>query len=362
MPSQTAQEVLKQLSDSWKSFYRLKETGGIENPKPPRFKHSNFNIRFLNKGFVVSDKSIRLSLPKNLKIYLKEKFGITDNFLNLNIPNNKELKGTSKVIEIIPQPNKKYSVNVIVEIADVKQKEDNNIYMSLDLGVNNLITGYISTGETFIISGRQLLSINRYFDKEISYCQSISDAQQNSKGIKYPKKSRRVRKLYEKRAKQVNHVLHTAAKKVVEIAEKHNVCKIIVGDIKNIREDKNLGKVNNQKFHKWFYKKLTDKIIYKAENTGISIEKQEESFSSQCSPNAKEVSKKYAEKSNRKYRGLYKEGTQIYNADCVGAYNILKKYLCRIEKSIPAVVGLDIPKMYQWNSIMGFVVNPKLSI
>ncbi|KAA8666936.1 transposase, partial [Clostridium sp. HV4-5-A1G] len=114
--------------------------------------------------------------------------------------------------------------------------------------------------------------------------------------------------------------------------------------------------------HKWFYKRLTDKITYKAEDRGISIEKQEESFSSQCSPNVKEVSKEYAERSNRKYRGLYKENNKIYNADCVGAYNILKKYLCRIEKSIPAVVGLDTPEMYRWSSIMGFIGNPKLSI
>lgn len=59
-----------------------------------------------------------------------------------------------------------------------------------------------------------------------------------------------------------------------------------MGDIKNIREDKNLGKVNNQKFHKWFYSRLTDKINYKAEDRGIPVEKQEGSYSSQCSPYA----------------------------------------------------------------------------
>ncbi|CAB1249587.1 transposase [Clostridiaceae bacterium BL-3] len=363
LPSQTAQEVLKQLGDSWKSFYALKKTGVIENPKPPKFKHSNFNIRYLNKGFVLQDGTLRLSLPKKLRIYLKEKYSITDRYLFLKMPAGKEIAGAPKIVEIIPLPNnKKYSLNIIVEKQDVKLKENNDIYMGIDLGVNNLVTAYISTGKTFIISGRQLLSINRYFDKKISYYQSISDAQQSSKGIKHPKKSKRVRKLYEKRAKQVNHVLHTAAKKVVETAEKHNVCKIIVGDITNIRENKSFGKVNNQKFHKWFYKRLTDKITYKAEDRGISIEKQEESFSSQCSPNVKEVSKEYAERSNRKYRGLYKENNKIYNADCVGAYNILKKYLCRIEKSIPAVVGLDTPEMYRWSSIMGFIGNPKLSI
>lgn len=34
LPSQTAQEVLKQLDKSWKSFYVLKESGGIKIPIP----------------------------------------------------------------------------------------------------------------------------------------------------------------------------------------------------------------------------------------------------------------------------------------------------------------------------------------
>ena len=32
LPSQTAQEICKLLDKSWKSFYWLKESGGIENP------------------------------------------------------------------------------------------------------------------------------------------------------------------------------------------------------------------------------------------------------------------------------------------------------------------------------------------
>jgi putative transposase len=65
LPSQSAQEVLKQLHESWKSFYTLKRMGSIENPKPPRFKHQPFNIRFLNHGFRMQDQVLRLSLYPN---------------------------------------------------------------------------------------------------------------------------------------------------------------------------------------------------------------------------------------------------------------------------------------------------------
>ena len=47
LPSQTAQEICKQLDKAWKSFYSLKKSGGIEDPKPPRFKHDNIAITYM---------------------------------------------------------------------------------------------------------------------------------------------------------------------------------------------------------------------------------------------------------------------------------------------------------------------------
>lgn len=39
-----------------------------------------------------------------------------------------------------------------------------------------------------------------------------------------------------------------------------------------------------------------------------------------------EVNEASAQKSNRVHRGLYQDGTQFWNADCVGAFNILRLY------------------------------------
>jgi|GEM_PF-2922165 Transposase and inactivated derivatives len=102
--------------------------------------------------------------------------------------------------------------------------------------------------------------------------------------------------------------------------------------------------------------------MYKAEDRGIKVEIQEESFTSQCSPYVPEVSEQNARKVNRKHRGLYVDDGKAFNADCVGAYNIMKKYLCRTCKTSPAVVGLVTPMMYRWDSLKGFVSNQKLII
>ena len=59
---------------------------------------------------------------------------------------------------------------------------------------------------------------------------------------------------------------------------------------------------------------------------GIRLIRQKESYTSQCAPQTKEVTEAYAQKENRKRRGLYIVENTIYNADAVGAYNILRKY------------------------------------
>ena len=68
-------------------------------------------------------------------------------------------------------------------------------------------------------------------------------------------------------------------------------------------------------------------LEYKLKLYGIQLVRQEESYTSQCSPFAPEVSKLYAEASNRKERGVYITDGVRFHADAVGAFNILRKYL-----------------------------------
>ena len=61
---------------------------------------------------------------------------------------------------------------------------------------------------------------------------------------------------------------------------------------------------------------------------------EDESYSSQCSPLSPEVSKKYAENKKRVKRGLFTDGNESWNADALGAYNILRLYRQRTETDI----------------------------
>ena len=122
---------------------------------------------------------------------------------------------------------------------------------------------------------------------------------------------------------------------------------VLIGDIKGIRKEKNIGRLNQQ-LHALPYAQIIQKLSYKLRRYGIRLICQKESYSSQCSPHSEKVDKYCAQKANRKSRGLYVDGKQIYNADCVGAYNILRLYLDR--KSLrerkypfPEVKGLNNP-------------------
>ena len=84
-------------------------------------------------------------------------------------------------------------------------------------------------------------------------------------------------------------------------------------------------------------------LEYKLSLYGITLIKQKESYSSQCPPSTIKVSKKYAAKKNRKYRGLYIDGNNIYNADMVGSYNILRLYLQKKKENEIPFVNLSSP-------------------
>lgn len=353
LPSQTAQEVLNALEKSWKSFFKLKETGGTRNPRPPRFKKkgSKHNIKYLNNGFKIEKDIIRFSIPKQQREYLKSTYGIESKYLYVKIKGFSQLNLKVKEIEFKPLKNGDYEILIAHKVKISKLKKDNGKYVSIDLGVVNLMTCYDNFNKrSFIISGKQWLSINRYFDKKISYYQNIGDKQQTSKGIKYPRKTKRVKKLYDKRKKQLNHLIHCATKTIVEYCIENDISKVIIGDIKNIRENANLGKVNNQKFHKLPFKQIVDKLTYKLKFEGIEVIKINERYTSQCPPLSKDVSKRYAKKSNRKHRGLYIDDNLIFNADSVGAFNIMRLFIKKSKKDIKLTPkGLSNPTTYKFN-------------
>lgn len=97
---------------------------------------------------------------------------------------------------------------------------------------------------------------------------------------------------------------------------------VVIGEIKDIKQEINLGKINNQNFVSIPYQKFKKKLETKCKYYGIEYVEVDESYSSQMCSRCKVI-----KKSNRRYRGLYvcKECGYVLNADTNGAINILRK-------------------------------------
>ena len=336
LPSQTAQDVLQQLQEAWKSFFTLQKTGGVENPRPPRFRKDKMDITFLKDAIRQEKGFVRLTIPKQLKQYLKEQ-GVYANYLYLKTKRFSDIHIRDLQINF---SKGKYTAIAVYEEQDVPLLEENRHYLSIDLGIKNTMACYDSSGKTFLVNG--YLNITHYYDKKIAYYQGISDSQQSAMGIQYPKKSARVCALYKKKKDCVADYIHKATRYVADYCRKEGISTVVIGDIKGIRKDKNIGRLNQQ-LHALPYAQLIQKLEYKLRRYGIRLICQKESYSSQCSPHSEKVDKYCAQKGNRKSRGLYMDGKQIYNADCVGAYNILRLYLQERRFPFPEVKGLNSP-------------------
>lgn len=355
LPSQTAQEVCKSLDQSWKSYTSLKKTGGIRNPQPPNNKKIPMPITYMQNGMKHNEEEIRLSLPITLKQMVKKVDGFDETFLFLRHKAFSQVSNIKQLM-ILPPQNGKCDVVLNYEVKEAVALPDNGKYLAIDLGIHNLATCFDSANDKTFIVGREYLAICHYFHKEIAKAQSalsrnsqssntlstkILDGRCNSTESRYLAKrsysqgkfpqytSKRLKALRKKRNNSIRDYLHKLTKFIVNYCIKNEINTVVVGDLKGLAKNKKRShhsKSYNQKLYEMPYFKISAMLEYKLTLEGINFVLQEESYSSQCSPNTPEVSKQYAQKSNRIQRGLYIEGNQIYNADAVGAFNILRKY------------------------------------
>lgn len=343
LPSQTAQEVLKQLDKSWKSFYVLKESGGIKNPHPPYFKQEGMAVTYMQMGIVhrKGAEEVRLSISRKLKGHMREKYQIHDDYLYLKNQVFQDMDMIKQIKIYPPEGSGNCKIIIIYEVPDMEKQEDNGRYLSIDLGLHNLLTCYDSRGRVFIC-GRQYLSISRKYDKEIARVQAQWGKAQAAKGVEHPRPSKHVRRLYEKKRNCIKDYLHKVTRNIVSYCIEQDIHTVVAGDIRGIRGGTDFGRKINQKLHSLPYEKLYGMMEYKLARAGIRFVRQKEAYTSQCPPDSSEISKEYARKANRRHRGLYTEGNKIWNADAVGAYNILRKYTSTSGREIDIPVsGLD---------------------
>ena len=323
--SNMAQQILKEVDGSFKSFFgllKLAKNGQYDNKKiklPKYLAKDGFTTLVI--GFIrLKDDTLTVPYSNSFRKMHKE--------ITIKLP--PVLKGRKiKEIRIIPKQHSRYfEIQYTYEVEEVQRKLNRENALGIDLGIDNLCTCVTNNGASFIVDGRKLKSINQYYNKINAKLQSVKDKQ------KIKKTTLRQKRIARKRNNRINDYISKVARIIVSYCLNNDIGKIVLGYNEDFQRNSNMGSTNNQNFVNIPYGKLRDKLVYLCELYGIEFRLQEESYTSKASFFDKDEIPIYDKENWQEYifsgkrikRGLYQTSKgKLINADCNGALNILRK-------------------------------------
>jgi len=342
--SATVQQIARKNAESWRSFFSLlrkKRNGELPSwlkPKPPNYLKEDGRRKSLivlrnDQYKIEGNKLILKGLGKFKRLEIQFKGRI-------------HLKGKQGRLEITYDPIKqKWYAHISLTVEEkleggnwvtLPRTPKGSLSAGIDLGVNNLMAVYVETGESFLVNGRPLKSIDFYWRRKIADYQS----KLNKSGAKT---SRKLKRMHEKAKFQARHYINTAVRQTVKKLYDLGVSKIVIGYPKGIARNSDRGsKQNFILSHVWRFNYVIKRLKEVAEEYGIQVLVVNEAFTSKTCP----VCGKPHEGA-RFVRGLFKcpAAGLVFNADLVGAFNILKKVVKTIT---PNLGGLYAQRRGNW--------------
>jgi len=327
---------------------------GYKNKYPWRRK-KNFNTQW-------KDKAFSFNFEKNiLLLSLGNWDGKRQKAICLEIPQNTMAK-ISKIVssnkDAVSQIELCYDNGLMLCITydDGKQSPKNIGFtetVGVDLGEIHSIAACATNGNSVIITGRKLRSINRLRNKTLA---SISKTQTKcTKGSRRWKKlQRKKRYVLSKSAHQVAYKTHEITKNFVDWCLENKVGKVFCGNPEGVQRNtsgrkkknrtKNKKKIRKrkvaQKLSNWNFGKVKNYLKYKLANAGIEFEEISEAYSSQTCPICGQRHKTNSR--NYKCKCGYKAHRDVH-----GAHNILSlglnghfEKVCDFEKQKPKYLRL----------------------
>ena len=130
-----------------------------------------------------------------------------------------------KEIRIIPKANARFfEIQYTYEAECIQRNLNTSNALAIDLGIKNLVTAVSSMGESFIIDGRRLKSINQWFNKENARLQGIKEKQNFGR-----KPTKRQKTIARDRNNKVNDYMSKVARKVIDYCIKNDIGTLVVG-------------------------------------------------------------------------------------------------------------------------------------
>jgi len=273
-----------------------------------------------------------------------------------------KLRNKEKPLEILLPEAFNYYVKEVrlvydmewIEVYVVYEKELNidriGVYQAgIDIGLDNLVSVVSDNPElrSFIVSGKELKSYNRWWKKKVAEIRSHMDQILNMIKVEKDEEKRKVlerhywwlRKylwnLCKARKRKLETWMHQVTRRLADILYETGHKVVYVGRNAIDKNGINLGRKVNEQYVFIPHRKLIDMLRYKCEELGIEVIEVDERYTSKASPVSDDIVEVQTKKTNgeevqfsgkRVSRGLYKDLVlnKVFNADLVGGLNILK--------------------------------------
>jgi IS605 OrfB family transposase len=356
--SQAAQQILRTVAESFKSFKELdkKYTKGELDfqPKLPNYRKGNGyalvtslakfgspeagapTLRYPKQALKLVEDMIKIPLGNTVKRWFK-----LDSF---TIPMPSNLKFTDiKELRILPR-NQCFYVEFVYEQKAAPQLELNpQSALAIDPGINNWLSCVSNIGTSFIVDGHKVKSLNQLYNKRVA---TIKEGQPQGYW------DDQLAHITERRNRQMRDAVNKAARIIVNHCIEYQIGVVVFGCNQGQRQEAQLGKTT-QSFVQIPTAKLKERIKQLCEYHGIKFVETEESYTSKASFLDGDFLPTFGEKpvrasvsegegweasGKRVKRGMYKTSTgKLINADLNGAANILRK--------VEAQLGISLIKV-----------------
>ena len=316
LPMQTSQAVVRQAVTDFKNWlasvreYKKEPGSFLGRPGMPRYKKSACTFTMTNQDAVLYPDGLKLPCTKN-RVWL-----------------SCVVQGVLKEVKVVPCYGR-YILSLTFETPDVPAPSCGSHVAAIDFGTDNIAAIVCTDGSSKLYKGGAILSENRYFAMERARLSGII-----TKGHAHVcAHSRQLDSLSFHHANFVKDQLHKISSDIVKYCLQHGAGTLVLGENRFWKQGCRIGNSNNQSFIMMpvsFLKKL---IEYKACNSGITVIRQEESYTSKASfvdgdyiPVYGTDDENAVFSGRRIRRGLYRtSGGILVNADLNAAANILKK-------------------------------------
>src|SRR5258708_22501319 len=282
------------------------------NARPPRHRKWYFRIEYKSSAITLKDSLLFLSNGRtNAPLVL---------FWEWERPKTVVVHWTGTEYEAIAT----YRVG-----EGVPEEEDQSLQerraqhtAGIDLGEVHLAVS--CDGErAHLLNGRVLRSQRQYRNKLIARMDAkISRCKKGSKRRKklIQAKKKRLNKL----THQIQDIEHKQTSLLVNTLHREGVEKLVIGDVRTIRQGLDKGSKTNQKLHQWSFGSVRHKLTYKAARLGMGVALQEESYTSRTCPVCGHRRKSGPR--GRVFVCTNKTCKWQWHRDAVGAANIRAKY------------------------------------